>query len=1127
MKSNGLIAVAIRRPVTVAMFTLAALVFGLVVVNRIGFNLLPELSYPTLTVRTEYQGAAPTEVENLITRPLEGVLGTVKGLRQVRSVSKAGRSDIYMEFYWGTNVEVASLDVREKIEQVQLPIDISAPSLLRFNPNNSPIIRISLSQEQTNTEGIETVDSIPQSVDQSVAQSVAELSKLRRYAELQLSRRMETIEGVAASKASGGLEDEIQILLDQTQLAQLNLTVDDIANRLRTQNINMSGGQIRNGYQQLLVRTFNEYRDIDDFANTIILSQQQKVVRLKDIADVQFTHKDPTAIIRHNGEQAVELAIYKEGDANTVQVARAVHSQMDKLKKGLPSGMKLTVLTDASEFISQAINELVSSAVIGGLLAMVIIYLFLGQITPTIIISATIPLSVIITFNLMFAAEIDLNIMSLGGLALAVGMLVDNAIVVLENIARKREQGLTMVQSALEGAQEVSGAITASTLTTIAVFFPLVFVEGIAGQLFAPQALTITFSLLVSLAVALTLIPTMAANGLEKSTDKPTIERANRPIWQRLLLFPIELVVLLIAFLALFFKGLLAIVAKLMGFIFIPLRKMFEFLMTVLNRVYVAMLRGALKAKTLVLLIAFSLLGGSLYIAKDISSVVLPEMAQGELLVKVEYVPGTAIELTDKKVMDLSRQLLALDGVEEVFATAGAGNKLTVDPSQEGENQAEFSLLLTEGMPRELEDALLVKVRDLLVTFSQGLEAQATRPQLFSFSTPLSVDVFGFDVDLLREASDKVMAALAKSPRFLDLHSNLKAGYPEAQVTFDQEKLGQLGLSIDVANNAVVNAIRGNKATRYRLKEQQIEVLVRLQDEDRNEIADIESLIINPTSSRPIPLSAVATVTRVQGPSEITRIDQQRVALVQGQIAYGGIGAAVVEARELLKDVRLPYGTNMQMGGQAEEMERSFESLWMALALAVFLVYLVMASQFESLLHPFIILLSIPLALVGAVWALLVTNTELSVVVFLGLIMLAGIVVNNAIVLIDKINQLRMAGEDKIEAIVQAGQMRLRPILMTTLTTTLGMIPLALGLGEGSEIRSPMAITVIGGLLASTFLTLVVIPVMYQILDRKVYDNSVQSQLSEYAQQQLEPHQGQQLEPDGQQLEPNKGQQGV
>jgi hydrophobic/amphiphilic exporter-1 (mainly G- bacteria), HAE1 family len=1076
----NIIATAIRRPVTVAMFTLAALVFGLVLVNRLGFNLLPELSYPTLTVRTDFEGAAPAEVENLITRQLEAVLGTIKGLRQVRSVSKAGRSDVYLEFYWGTNIDVASLDVREKLEQVQLPLEVKAPSLLRFNPNNAPIIRMSLSKAVNENED-----------------ATAALANLRRYAELQLARRVETIEGVAASKASGGLEDEIQILLDQSKLAQLNITVADIANRLRTQNINMSGGKIRNGQQQLLVRTFNEYKSIDDFANTIILSKDRKVVRLKDIAKVKSAHKDPTAIIRHNGQQAVEIAIYKEGDANTVKVAESVHKQMEKIKQTLPDDMKLTLLTDASKFIDNAISELISSAMIGGILAMIIIYLFLGQFMPTLIISATIPLSVVITFNLMFAAKIDMNIMSLGGLALAVGMLVDNAIVVLENIARKKEQGLSLAQSALEGSREVSGAITASTLTTIAVFLPLIFVEGIAGQLFRDQALTITFSLIVSLAVALTLIPTMAAYGLNKKDSTPVLNRSQKPIWLRIILLPIELIIIFFVSLFLLIKGFVFIIAKLLGFVFIPARHVFDMLFTLISRSYSKLLKGALNAKTLTLGLSVIVLGGSLVLVSSIPTVVLPDMAQGELSVKVQYSPGTAIELSDQKVIALSNKLLKIDGVKEVFATAGVGNQLTANPEQEGENQAEFSLLLEKGISKDREDKLLETLRIFLSEESNGMTSDVERPQLFSFSTPLSIEVYGYDIDTLKRAADQVIATLSSSDRYIDLHSNMKQGYPEVQITFDQYKMAQLGLSIDQANNAVVNSIRGNKATRYRLKEQQIEVLVRLEDSARDDLNDVRNLIINPTSNRPIPLHAVASITQTQGPSEIVRIDQQRVILVEAQLKYGGIGEAVSEAKSLLADTRLPYGTNMQFGGQGEEMERSYASLMMALALAVFLVYLVMASQFESLLHPFIILLSIPLAAVGAIAALLITNTELSVVVFLGLIMLAGIVVNNAIVLIDKINQLRLEGIEKIESIMQAGQSRLRPILMTTLTTTLGMLPLALGLGEGTEIRAPMAITVIGGLIASTLLTLVVIPVMYQILDRKDYSRSVEKELAE------------------------------
>ncbi len=922
----------------------------------------------------------------------------------------------------------------------------------------------------------------------------AQLASLRRFADLQLSRRLETIEGVAASKASGGLEDEIQILLDQTQLAQLNISVSDIANRLNTQNINMSGGQIRNGHQQLLVRTFNEYRSIDDFKNTVILSKDQRVVRLKDIADVNFTHKDPTAIIRHNGKQAVEIAIYKEGDANTVKVAEAVNKQLERIRKDVKNDNKqLTILTDASKFIDQAISELITSAVLGGLLAMIIIYLFLGEVGPTFIISATIPLSVIITFNLMFGAKIDMNIMSLGGLALAVGMLVDNAIVVLENIARKKEQGIAFAQAAYEGATEVSGAITASTLTTIAVFLPLIFVEGIAGQLFKDQALTITFSLIVSLGVALTLIPTMAASRIKKLGNEPAIlERNERKLWLRLLLLIPELIIFIFTLVFIGLKRLTQGLAFVFGMIFRPIRAAFDIFYQAVAKLYHKALGAALNAKSITLIIAFSVLGFSLYSANQLPRVVLPEMAQGELLVKVQFPPGTAIENTDIRVINLSKALLEIQGVKEVFATAGVGNKLTANPEQEGENQAEFTLLLKKGISREQENQLLANIRTILADNTTGTKADADRPQLFSFSTPLSIEVFGFSLEQLRSSAENIKTALSQSNRFVDLHTNMQSGYPEAQVIFDQNKMASLNLSIDQVNQAVVNSIRGNKATRYRLREQQIEVLVRLNDNSRDEIEDVKNLIINPMSSKPIPLHAVAEVIQTQGPSEIMRIDQQRVILVEGQILFGGIAEAVEDAKDQLANIILPLGVNYQFGGQGEEMERSYTSLTMALALAVFMVYLVMASQFESLLHPFIILLSIPLAVIGAAGALIVTNTELSVVVFLGLIMLAGIVVNNAIVLIDRINQLRTAGKEKIEAITEAAESRLRPILMTTMTTTLGMLPLAMGLGEGTEIRAPMAITVIGGLLVSTLLTLIVIPVMYQILDRKDYSSKVE-----------------------------------
>jgi len=1079
----SMIALAIRRPVTVAMFTLALLVFGMILLERLGMNLLPELSYPTLTVHTEFPGSAPGEVENLISIPLEGRLSTINGLRQVRSVSRAGSSDVYLEFHWGTNMDLASLDVREQMDQVNLPLEVDPPTLLRFNPDNDPVMRLSF-----NYVGGEAREG-----DQALA-------ALRREADLRVTRFLETVDGVAAARASGGLEDEVQVLVDQTTMAQLGLSIDEVAQRLRAQNVNLSAGQIISGEQQLLVRTFNEYTSVEDIAETVVLSRDQRVVRLRDIAEVRMGHRDPTAVTRHNGEQAVEIAIYREGDANIVQVAQAVKDRIAEIEPLLQADMRLTVLSDSSLFIEQAISELLVAGLLGGLLAMMVIYLFLGDIRPTIIISLTIPISVIITFNFMYMSGIDMNIMSLGGLALAIGMLVDNAIVVLENIARKKEEGGALTEAAEQGAREVGGAITASTLTTIAVFLPLVFVEGIAGQLFRDQALTIAWSLLVSLFVALTLIPMMASraprvlavDGTDDTTRQPlAIWHSPKTPWHLPLsvagflarLFTVVLPFVLVLMVKAVF-GLLTMAGRA---VFYPLRRSFEILFSAIARAYSNVLPRALAFPVLTVLVAFTVLGLSLLVLRGMPTTVLPDMAQGQLTVKVEYAPGSAIEVTDARVMGLSQQILALDGVEEVFATAGSGNRLVANPQDEGENRAEIILLLRDGLNRTDEDRILRQVRELLARQTTLISGSAERPQLFTFDTPLSIQLYGFDLDVLRDLSTEVLSRLSHSDTFLDVDTNMRSGYPEAQVVFDQYRLAQLNVNMQQASSAVINAIRGNTATRFRLRDEQIDVLVRLQDDARRDVADLHDLIINPGSSRPVPLSAVADVNLAIGPNEIVRIDQQRVAIINAQILGTDLGAATQEAQALLADMAIPPGVMVRYAGQSEEMERSFNSLMFALALAIFLVYLVMASQFESLLHPFIILLSVPLALVGAIFALFVTGTELSVIVFLGLIMLAGIVVNNAIVLVDRINQLRQQGMAQFEAIIDAARSRLRPILMTTMTTTLAMLPLAMGVGEGAEIRAPLAITVIGGLLLSTLLTLLVIPVMYRLLDRKVY----------------------------------------
>ncbi|MBU1439495.1 MAG: efflux RND transporter permease subunit, partial [Gammaproteobacteria bacterium] len=502
-----LVNLAVARPVTIWMFTLGIMLFGLVAMARLAVNLLPDLSYPTLTIRTDYLGAAPAEVEQLVSKPIEESVGIVKGIRKVESVSRSGRSDVIMEFEWGTDMDLAGLEVREKLDVLLLPLDVKKPLLLRFNPNLDPIVRLALSRNDGKiaADGKESISS-PQALSQS--QQVA----LRTYADEELRRKLEALTGVAAVRPDGGLTQEIQVLVDNEKLSQLNLDISAVNDRLKAQNINQAGGRLETAANDYLVRTINQFNTLDEMRNLYIATVNGSHIRLSDIAEVKDAFVDRQSITYVDGREAIEIALYKEGDANTVQVAKTVVAKLEELQKNLPAGYDLKLVYDQSTFISDAISEVKSAAISGGLLAMLVLYLFLRNVWTTLVISISIPLSIIATFNLMYAQDISLNIMSLGGIALAIGMLVDNAIVVLENISRYKEQGYSAMEAAKKGASEVSMAITASTLTTVAVFFPLVFIDGIAGQLFKDQALTVTYALLASLVVALTLIPAMAAH---------------------------------------------------------------------------------------------------------------------------------------------------------------------------------------------------------------------------------------------------------------------------------------------------------------------------------------------------------------------------------------------------------------------------------------------------------------------------------------------------------------------------------------------------------------------------------------------------------------------------------------
>ena len=1112
--ARGLVEFCTRRRVTVAMVTLTFVLFGLIALRDLKVNLLPDLSYPTLTVRTEYTGAAPAEIETLVTQPVEEAVGVVKNLRKLTSVSRTGQSDVVLEFAWGTDMDQASLEVRDKMEALQLPLEAKAPVLLRFNPSTEPILRLALSDKDGSGD------------------ELRRLTELRRYADDDLKKKLEPVSGVAAVKVGGGLEDEIQVDIDQQKLAALGIPIATVIQRLKEENINVSGGRLEEGSQRYLVRTVNQFADLDQIRKMLVttraastddsgadqamrvaaasgdasvmaaLAQQGsgggtavaggQALRLGDIASVRQGHKEREAIIRIDGKEAVELAIYKEGDANTVATADAVQARLAQLKDQIPADAELTVIDDQSQFIRHAISDVKLDAVIGGMLAILIIFLFLRDGWSTFVISLSLPVSIIATFFFMDRLDLSLNVMSLGGLALATGLVVDDSIVVLESIAKARERGLSVIDAAITGTREVSMAVFASTLTTIAVFLPLVFVQGIAGQLFRDQALTVAIAIAISLCVSMTLIPMLSA--LKGRPPMAFPEEAPHPDWQpsrkwqkpiasgkRGLGVAVRSVFFGIAWLVVrAWRGVVAVIGPVM-------RKASDLAMKPYSRAeagYLQLLPRALERPKRVLLAAGAAFGLTLLAVPMLGADLIPQLAQDRFEMTVKLPPGTPLADTDALVRSLQREHAGDDGIRALYAVSGSGTRLDANPTESGENVGKLSVIMDGGGSEKVEARVTEALRGSMQGHP-GAQVDFSRPQLFSLSTPLQVELSGQDLPTIERAGQRLVQLLRANPHYADVKSSVEQGFPEIQIRFDQERAGALGLTTRQIADVVVNKVAGDVATRYSFRDRKIDVLVRAQPNQRSSVEDIKRLVVNPGGGNPVTLDSVADVVQTTGPSEIHRADQVRVALVSANLRGIDLGTAVREVNEMARNNPLGPDVRLHIGGQGEELGQSVRSLLFAFGLAVFLVYLVMASQFESLLHPFVILFTIPLAMVGAVLALLLTRSPVSAVVFIGLILLVGLVVKNAIILIDKVNQLREAGTGKREALVEGARSRLRPIMMTTLCTLFGFLPLALAFGEGAEVRSPMAITVIGGLLVSTLLTLVVIPVVYDLLDRK------------------------------------------
>ncbi len=927
--------------------------------------------------------------------------------------------------------------------------------------------------------------------------------------------------------------------------------MSSVIDRLAQENINLAGGTIKDGRTEYLVRTMNEFEDLKQIEETVIASFDGRNVRIQDVGRVVYSNKDREIITRTDGGESVQIEIFKEGDANIVNLAKRVKTMLgedtredmlawseaqtqtvpegeDKAEvkeiAGLAAdlfkteGVFLQLVADRSIFIEQSIKEVRNTAILGGLLAIFILFLFLRNVKATTIVAVSIPISLLITFAPLNLLGVSMNIMSLGGLALGIGMLVDSSIVVLESIFRCREEGDDIVSAAVRGTREVKGAVLASTLTSIAVFLPMVFVEGIAGQAFGDLGMAVVISLLAAAAVALWFIPMLASRkgvdrsgliggqklgeGLKSFHSWNVVKAAfgNARLWLKIFGAPYFAIRFVLGILfeamgkivllvwTLLVLTVTRFLAPFLGIVFgalmwLPVR-ITKALLSSLGSAYPRTLRTVLAHPGLVLLVMAGCMWATWEIGTRLNSELLPEVHQGEFTVEVALPVGTPLPRTREVLSPVEQAILTeKKNIKSLLLTLGY-DSATSQRSDEGEHTAKFKIMLDDNSRgAATEEAVIGRMRDRFAAIPD-LDVRILRPVLFSSRTAVEVEIEGDQLLLLRKVSEEARAVLATLPELADVETSLRSGAPEVQIIYDRDLLARFGLNINEVARLIRNKVQGYEATRYNLKDRRIPIVVRLGMEDRETVEEVRGLVVNPGGERPLPLSAVADVILGEGPSEVRRVDGQRVALVQANLAGGSLSAASARIEDALRSrVQWPDGMSYTLGGQNQEWERSRSSLWLALGLSMFLVYVIMAAQFESLIHPLVIMFTIPLAFLGSLALLWALNISLSIVVFLGMIMLAGIVVNNAIVLVDYINTLRARGMERTEAIVKAGSVRLRPILMTTATTVLGLLPMALGMGDGAEIRTPMALTVIAGLLSSTVLTLLLIPSVYAIFD--------------------------------------------
>ena len=1021
---------SLKNPVARFMVAIGIILLGAIAFSDLAIDLFPEISYPIVSVVTEYEGASPEDIEITITRPIEKRVSRIQNVRHVSSRSREGTSIVTVEFYWDTNLDTASTDIQQSINQILdvFPEDAKQPVLFKFDPSQISVIVLSITGPMKEY-------------------------RLRELAEDFVAPRLESQKGVASANVFGGQIREIQVEVDRSKLERLNLPLDSVAQAVRAGHMDRPGGSIRTERKEYAVRTLGRSPEVKDLEEIVVHHHNGIPVRLKDVGKVKDGFEDIETEVSVNGTRGIIIGVQKQIGGNTVSVVDSVLKALPQIQRELPKGVNIQVVSDQSTFIRKSIKNLQHEAVIGAFLAVAVILLFLGSGTSTLIVAHSIPISIITTFVLLHFGKFTLNIMTLGGLALGVGRLVDDAIVVLENINRHLELGESPVDASYKGASEVSKPVIAATVTSIIVFLPLAFVKGIAALLFVQMAYTVAFSLLASLFDSLTLVPVLTAKFLRAKSER------SRASW---------------------------------------IRKLFEktrpFFLWV-DYHYQNVLQIALSRRRLVVLGVVVIFAGSLLLIPLIGTEFFPTSDEGQIRMSIRLPVASSLEETEK-VMGKVEEIV-FDEVPELkslWARAGSGRGRSVIFSGRfaGPHTGRASLMLVDQSDRSrssetISQVLREKVRRIpgaiFTVYAGGI---VSRVITFGADEPIDVEILGYDLATGSRLAKEVDDLLGQVRGVTDIQIGREEGLPEYQVRIRQDRAAALGLTTSRVAEIVRGAVEGVESSIYIDPKtgRENNVRVRLREEDRRKPEDLKRLPLPALDGKVVPLENVVEVVQTTSPVQLERKYQQRIVHVTANTSGRDLGSIAGEIEDKISKMKIPEGFSVLLKGARLEQKEAFQMLLFALVLAIVLIYMVLASQFASLLHPFLIMFSVPLGFIGVIWALFLTGNTLSVISFIGIIMMVGIVVSNAILIVDYTNRLRNEGVELREAVIQAGRIRLRPILMTTLTTTCGLIPMALGLGEGAEAYASLAIAVIGGLTVSTVLTLVFVPTLYDIVER-------------------------------------------